>query len=241
MKNIKNHILNIIYPDSITCIGCGRDIDLTKRYGLCDVCISEVPWIKGRSCNACGGPLSEFYDSNICNSCAKFESVMVSCIACYGYSGLGKDLIMDLKYNRKTYLGVHLAEMMSDLINTTIIDDIDLITTVPLHKKRLLARGFNQMDLVGQPLSQLLEISYQNNAITRLRNTPRLKTLDRQDRKSTIDQLFEANRIFVVGKRVLLIDDIFTTGSTMNACAKALLDAGALTVYGAVLSVNFRD
>ena len=243
MSQLKKHILNIIYPENICCISCDKDLGIneTYRYGLCNACEAQITWITGRTCRACGGPLPIEHDSEICYNCEKVESVLIRCEACYGYSGLGKDLIMDLKYKRKTHLGKYLARMMADVVKTTLIDDVDLIVSVPLHKKRLNERGFNQMDVIGEALSVDLSMPYENSAITRTKNTPKMKTLDRQDRKHAINALFDANPDLVLGKRILLIDDIYTTGSTMNACAKSLLSAGALTVHGAVLSVNFRD
>ncbi len=244
MKNtIKNHILNIVYPENITCINCDVDLDenTNHRYGLCSSCLLGIDWIKGRTCQSCGGPLADFHNNNICYNCEKVKSSLVSNAACFGYSGVGKDLIMDLKYNNKTYLGKHFAEMIADLISTTIIEEIDMIVSVPLHKKRFNERGYNQMDVVGQPLSKIVNIPYESTALQRLRNTPRLKNLDRMERKATTDALFKANPNVVAGKRVLLIDDIYTTGTTMNACARALLSENALLVYGIVLSVNFRD
>ncbi len=242
-KGIKNHLLNIIYPNDVSCLICDQDLDFQEkhRYGLCNECNTELDWIKGRTCKACGGPLPEFIENDTCYNCEKQVSYLTDCVACFGYSGLGKDLIMDLKYNRKTYLGIALSEMLGDVIIASFPHEIDVIVSVPLHSRRLAERGFNQMDLIGEPLSAKLGISYSKAALVRRKNTPRLKNLDRHDRKAIMDGLFLANKEHVLGKSVLLIDDIYTTGATMNACAKSLLDSGALNVYGAVLSVNFRD
>lgn len=240
---VKNAMLNLLFPQDISCVACDVDLDLEKayRYGLCDSCLKDIGWIKGPTCKACGGPLGQVTETGICYNCEKSVSYLENCEACFDYSGVGKDLIMDLKYNRKTYLGSVLASMMKDVIVSTYSQEIDLIVSVPLHQSRLRERGFNQMDLIGQPLSQMLEIPYSDKALIRNRKTPKLKELDRLERKEVMEGLFSAQKDYVLGKRVLLIDDIFTTGATMNACAKALFESGALNVYGAVLSVNFRD
>lgn len=243
VEGFKNHLLNIIFPSDVSCISCNRDLGTLREnpYGLCTKCSEKLDWIKGATCRTCGGPLSEFAEGEVCYNCEKQVSYLSDCEACFGYSGLGKDLIMDLKYNRKTYLGIPLAEMLGDVIGASYAYAFDIIVSVPLHRKRLAQRGFNQMDLVGEPLSVKLAVPYVGAALVRSTNTPRLKNLDRHDRKEVMEGLFSAKKECVLGKRVLLIDDIYTTGATMNACAKALLEAGALNVYGAVLSVNFRD
>jgi len=243
IKLIRDSILNMIFPRNISCAACDIDLDLNKvyRYRLCDTCLEGLGWIKGPTCKSCGGPLVQMTETGVCYNCDKTVSYLENCEACFDYSGIGKDLIMDLKYNRQTYLGQVLAEMMKDVITATYSSDIDLIVSVPLHRSRLRQRGFNQMDLIGGPLSEMVGIPYSDKALVRNRKTPRLKGLNRQDRKVVMEGLFSAQKSYVRGKRILLIDDIYTTGATMNACAKALFESGALNVYGAVLSVNFRD
>lgn len=243
LKLIKDSVLNLIFPSHISCAACDLDLDLDKvhRYGLCESCLEDIGWIKGPTCKTCGGPLIQETEVGVCYNCQKSVSHLENCEACFDYSGIGKDLIMDLKYKRHTYLGEILAEMMRDVILATRSQEIDLIVSVPLHRNRLRQRGFNQMDLIGKPLSNMLRVPYSHEALVRSKNTPRLKGLDRLERKALMDGLFLADKKQVLGKRILLIDDIFTTGATMNACAKALFESGALNVYGAVLSVNFRD
>jgi ComF family protein len=243
LNNLKEHLLNIVYPEGISCLGCGRDIelDLEYRYGLCSDCISEINWISGKTCKACGGPISELSESQMCHSCETRFSYLVNCEACFLYEGLGKDLIMELKYNRKTYLGKTLGKMLADVAGASYCETFDLVVSVPLHKRRYAERGFNQMDLIGEVTAEVLEVEYRSDALQRQTNTPRLKGLNRHERKDIMEGLFLADKQIVLGKRILLIDDIYTTGATMNACAKVLLEAGALNVYGSVLSVNFRD
>ena len=242
-SDLSSHLKNLMYPHAITCNGCGKDLDMEVkyRYDLCDVCMDEIKWIKGRTCKACGGPLPQSSCEEICYNCMKRASYFTQVEACFLYDGLGKELIMDLKYNRKTYLGKSLADMLHDVASTCFVQPFDLIVSVPLHKKRLAQRGFNQMDLVGNPLSEKLGTAYKPDVLMRRVNTPRLKNLNRRERMDIMETAFMVNRGQVLGKNVLIIDDIYTTGATMNACAKVLLEAGALNVYGIALSVNFRD
>ena len=146
LEGIKNHLLNIIYPNDVSCLGCDKDLDMQieHRYGLCCECNEKLDWIKGRTCKACGGPLPQFAEGEVCYNCEKQVSYLSDCEACFSYSGLGKDLIMDLKYNRKTYLGVSLSEMIGDVIIASFPYEFDIIASVPLHGRRLAERGFNR-------------------------------------------------------------------------------------------------
>jgi len=243
VEYMAQRILNLIYPEGITCDGCGTELTQEKvsRYNLCDRCLDDVVWVKGPTCKSCGGPVPLVSETNICYNCMKRESYLSETQACFLYEGTGKKLIMDLKYNRKTFLGEPLGQMMYDVASASFAEAIDLILSVPLHKSRLSERGFNQMDLMGNPLSEKMGVPYSNTVLIRKVNTPKLKNLNRNERKNVMREAFLVEKESVLGKRILLIDDIFTTGSTMNACAKVLLEAGALNVYGLALSVNFRD
>lgn len=238
-----SRILNLIYPEAISCNGCGKDLDMgvTHRYDLCHSCLQQIEWIKGRTCRTCGGPIQNASPYETCYSCMKKVSYLSHCEACFLYEGLGKQLIMDFKYNRKTYLGKMFGNMLGDLAKTAFSESIDMIVSVPLHEKRYAERGFNQMDLIGEPLAEVYDVPYRNYVLVRNMNTPKLKNLNRKERMNIMRDAFNVKPEEVLGKRILIIDDIYTTGATMNACAEVLLEAGALNVYGLVLSVNFRD
>lgn len=243
IDEVKEHLLNLIFPKGNSCVACDREIslDAVHRYGLCSNCLKRVHFIKGRTCRACGGPIPNGSEENICHGCAKQVSYLDECIACFGYSGVGKDLIMKFKYERETFLGESLSYIMADIVKASLGETYDMIVAVPLHERRWAERGFNQMDIIGEHLSKQLNVEYVPSILMRTKDSPRLKNLDRYERKEIMEDLFSADSTVVLGKKILLIDDIFTTGATMNACARVLHEAGALNVYGLVLSVNFRD
>lgn len=97
------------------------------------------------------------------------------------------------------------------------------------------------MALIGRSLEAVTGKAYASGALMRIRNTAPLKNMDKEQRREALQGVFQADGSLVRGRRVLLIDDIYTTGATLNACAEALLDEGALAVYASVLAVNFRD
>lgn len=124
-------------------------------------------------------------------------------------------------------LGQRLAERFS-MLNWTI----DMIVPVPMHTTRLRERGYNQAQLLGEVTAQQLTIPCAADAIRRLRQTQSQVTLNAQERLANMQDAFEANPQIVSGQTILLIDDVYTTGATLAACAQAALDAGALAVYG---------
>ncbi len=112
---------------------------------------------------------------------------------------------------------------------------IDLVLPVPLSAARMRERGYNQAGLLARNLAAHFEIDYTENAVFRIRNTAKQSLLLPHERQKNVENAFLADREKVAGKRILLIDDIFTFGATMDACAKSLLDAGAKSVNAAVL------
>jgi ComF family protein len=113
---------------------------------------------------------------------------------------------------------------------------VDLIVPLPISKGHLLQRGFNQTDLFAYPLSLSLGIPYQNKALKRIRETRSQVGLNAKERSENVSGAFKAETSHVMGKVVLVLDDVATTGSSISACANALKDAGAKRVYGLTLA-----
>jgi ComF family protein len=113
---------------------------------------------------------------------------------------------------------------------------VDTVTAVPLSRQRLKQRGYNQAGLLGWPLAKALCVPYASQAIVRIRNTGSQVGLSIRERQENVRGAFGANPRFVRGKNVLIIDDVLTTGATMQACARAFLEAGAFSVYGITLA-----
>ncbi len=236
-------MLRIIYPEKIACIHCGIDLSRHRvyRYDLCESCLRQVRWIEGRSCKYCGAPIPSQLETPYCYTCAVSGHALESCLACFEYADVGKQLIMDYKYNQSTYLSRYFSQMLYDNIMAQGEIEFDMIVPVPLHVSRKRERGFNHMERISKVLAEQLDVLSSGTALQRIKATPRLKNLNRDERKRTLEGVFKADKAQISGKRVLLIDDIITTGSTMNFCAEVLLSAGASAVHGAVLSVNIKD
>jgi ComF family protein len=132
-------------------------------------------------------------------------------------------------------LGETLAKHLVKLVKS-LSWDVDYIVPVPLGSKRFQERGYNQVMLLARPLAWELDIPIKRQALTRIRETRSQVGLSREQRITNVQNAFAAKKHDVNGKKILLVDDVVTTGATINACAKALTEAGAVKVFAATLA-----
>ncbi len=148
-------------------------------------------------------------------------------ISLYYHEGVARDAVLDLKFRNKRYLSRFIARELLKRIPS----DADVITAVPLHVSRRRKRGYNQSELIGRELSGLCKIPY-TELLTRTRRTfEQAKLTEHEQRKKNVRGAFkETDREGITGKRILLIDDVITTGATSEECIRALKSAGAADV-----------
>jgi competence protein ComFC len=135
-----------------------------------------------------------------------------------------------MKYRRNIGFGESIAMQMTDFVRS-LQWPIDVLIPVPLGKKRLKERGYNQVALVARPLAYQLGFSYEPNALKKTRETRSQVGLSVSQRSENVQDAYQADSRVVKGKSVLIMDDVATTGSTLSACTAALLSAGAQEVY----------
>ena len=142
-------------------------------------------------------------------------------------------IIHHFKYNHRTYLAKKIATFMAEKMKSlTNVVDIDLLIPVPLHKKRLKNRGYNQSHLLCQSISSYTSIPLDVSSLIRIKNTKSQTKLNMEQRMENVAGAFQVtNRTKIVGKKILLVDDVITTGSTINACAEQLAVNGAQKIY----------
>jgi ComF family protein len=158
-------------------------------------------------------------------------------------SDIVQSMIKNLKYNFVRSLAAQIGDKMNEFLQNKILSDFRLqdflITAVPLHRKRLNWRGYNQSELIAKNIGSFLKIPYRD-ILQRIRNTPSQAEI--KDRQARIDNLRNSFKIIsganIENKSILLIDDISTTGSTLDNCARALKGAGAKEVIGFVFARN---
>jgi ComF family protein len=151
------------------------------------------------------------------------------------YSGSLRKAILSLKKRQNVALGSAFATRLGRLLSSQHWQP-NLVISIPLAKDRQLERGYNQAALLAMPLAEATEMNYQVGGLARVRETSPQFALTARDRWQNLQSAFLAEASLVANKSVLLVDDIMTTGATMNAAAKALREAGAVKVYGLTLA-----
>lgn len=225
-------LLNIIYPEDVKCIFCNEELMGFNDYPFCKHHKEQFQFIMGYTCIRCGRQINseEHSHQKRCKYCIGEPMYYKNAITMTYYEGPIKHLLYKLKYGHQTYVTKFIARMMYEKIES---DEYDYIIPVPIHKKREIKRGFNQSYLIAKHLSKLSVIQVEKDIISKTQNTPYLSKLSKEERKEILKQAFKITRTSKIkNKRLLLIDDIFTTGATVNAISKELskLEPKSITV-----------
>ncbi len=233
LEKLRDGVLEAIFPSNIYCIRCGSLIDSTRTYALCDDCVRKLHWITGRSCEKCGKALPDVYRGTRCYDCMTLQHSFTKGYSCLTYGLYEREILMDLKYNGKGYLAMKLGDMMYDRM---MCEDLkpDVIIPVPTGRQREKKRGYNQAELLAKRLGKRWSVDVDTVSLCRKKETKPLRSLTPAEREAALADAFgvEKNcRHRIEGKTILLIDDIYTTGATADACSRALLQAGAKDVY----------
>ncbi len=220
--------MELLSPDNIKCIVCEDELPQDSPYGLCDKCLDKLPYVN-KACNRCG---REIYDmSSYCFDCKEGGMEYDKVYSCLNYEDFVHLLVYKLKYGGEKYLAKYMAQIIIDKIKGENIT-ADYILPVPLNQIRQQQRGFNQAELLAQCVSRECNIPLLDN-MQRVRNTPFQASLSREERLVNLKDAFKLkDKALVKGKTILLLDDIFTTGTTINECSKVLKKAGASKVLG---------
>jgi competence protein ComFC len=161
-------------------------------------------------------------------------------ICLWKYTGMVKDSLIRFKfYNKPSYYRTYAKLLAERIKKLTDAESFDMIISVPLHKMKELARGYNQAYIIAKSLSRELDIPEMSYLLERTRHTDTQSLLDRNDRQNNVKGAFKvANTEKLMGKTILLVDDILTTGFTMNECGRVLKEAGAVSVVAATMATG---
>lgn len=221
------YLFDLLYPAKTKCSICGR----VGAEPACNVCMASLDYLQGITCLHCGKQLNENYNHNICPDCKTGAFYYERAYSCFEYCGMGKKLIHKLKYEGQVQLAHVIAGLMVKRIeNEGLL--IDVLVPVPIHEKKLMARGFNQSYIIARELGERLRKPV-IDCLERKSETKEQYNLDRNQRFLNISGAFSVKLSYNNCKymNILLIDDIYTTGSTVNECSKVLKSAGAEKVY----------
>lgn len=231
-----DHLLNFIYPPR--CAACGRRFGLEAGNRVCTGCVARTEKIQAPLCTVCGGPLdSTSAGETLCARCSEAQPAFATARSIARYRTAAEDdrrslpsLIRRHKYGLDQSLDKALAEFLGPMLPYSPAD-FDVVVPVPLHRRRLWWRGFNQAALLASCVARRLERPMVTGALMRKRATTPQTSKDHEARRRNVSRAFAVRRPDrIKGRRVLLVDDVMTTGATVDECARVLLKAGARRV-----------
>ena len=194
---------------------------------------SRIIFLEAPVCDGCGAPFE--HDQGLGARCAacmghprSFDRARSACV----YDDASRDLVLRFKHGDRPELGLLFAKWISRA-GADLVRDADMVTPVPLHPGRLFARRYNQAAEIARPLARLNRLPYQPGILRRARPTPSQGGRSASGRRKNVQGAFavhDQRKSLIEGRRIVLVDDVFTTGATVESCAGVLLRAGALAV-----------
>ncbi|HJX29070.1 MAG TPA: ComF family protein [Thermoanaerobaculia bacterium] len=235
----RDRLLHALLP--APCLGCGQPLPATgTTLGLCQACRGRLRPITGRTCAACARPLEgNLPEGWCCASCRHHPPAFDRLLALWSYEPPLDAVVQALKFRRLDYLGRQLGEALTTRWREEI-DTVDVVVPVPLHWARRLARGYNQAERIASVLAHRVDRPL-IAALGRGRATPPQTSLGRDQRLVNLRKAFRIRRAGAIRKRhVLLVDDVATTGATIEAAATVLKRAGAAEITAIVAGRTLR-
>lgn len=222
LSNLWNFAIKSIFPPK--CVRC-NDI-VTSDATLCLTCWNNIEFIEEPSCKQCGIPFKfDIKNSSICIKCNGNTFCFDSASSIFKYDKFSKKIIHNLKYGDKTYLSNYLATWVKKKIFTRSTHKYNWIVSVPMHRKQLNNRLYNQSTLLAKSLSKKLNVPFLNNALIKTKYTHAQTSMNKYNRRTNIKDSFAFNDIYktlIKNSSIILIDDVYTTGATLNECSKIL-------------------
>ncbi len=233
MNKVVGSIFEFIYPSNLYCISCDKLIDKSSTYSLCSHCLEHIRWQNSsmQMGSQCDSPIEEIIQTLKKTDIEYIRDVYV----CTQYGLYEQGLIFSLKYDGHTYIAPYLSEMLADKLKYEGVT-YDYVLDVPLNIKKYKSRGFNQSELIAKYLCENMSeygFVHLRQGLKRNKKTHPMRGLTKIQREENVKDVFDVSPHVVEiirNKDILLIDDILTTGSTVNECARVLMLAGAKTV-----------
>jgi ComF family protein len=223
---LKRAALDLLFPK--WCVGCGKEGEF-----ICRSCREHLVRVRPPLCPQCGKPQPT---GTLCPSCLNWQADIDGIRSPFQFEGVIREAILQLKYRNLRALSETLAELLGDYLTAHPLPG-EVLVPVPIHPKRLIERGYNQSSLLVQKLGKLVRLPVVDKSLIRQRHAlPQTQTKTVAERRNNVAGAFTCRDQRLKGRQILLIDDVATSGATLNACAEALKAAGATSVWGLTLA-----
>ncbi len=234
LKNCVQSVADDLFPLGITCLCCNNELPTFDF--LCKNCKDKLE-ISKNVCEKCGAEVNEF--TRFCDDCKDNQRYFNKATSCFVYSGTAQTLIYKLKYNSEKYISLCFGKYLANkFLQSDFVKNIDIVTCVPLNIKKQNQRLYNQAEELGKVFQNELKQynlnqEYKFDLLLRTKNTPTQTNLTKKERKQNLKDAFKLNYSSkaIKGKNILIIDDIFTTGATVEEISKLLKNKGAKEIY----------
>jgi ComF family protein len=226
LAKISGAALDLLFPPK--CLGCGKEGKL-----ICRACQKHLTPIVNPICPLCGRPQS----SPILCPAFTVWPASIDCIRSpLRFEGLTREMIHQFKYKNLRSLARPLGSILKDYLLEEPLP-VEVVVPVPLHPRRLKERGYNQSVLLAKEISRLMNLPLAEGEVNRIKYVlPQARTHSAKERHENLKGAFDCRKLSSPGKSILLIDDVATSGATLDACARALKLAGSGPIYGLVLA-----
>ncbi|QHI72022.1 ComF family protein [Aminipila terrae] len=247
--NLGKLLSDLIFPSNIYCICCGNLIDNSRIYALCDQCLESIHWANGRTCAKCGKVLMETEGRKLldqirsgpelCDNCQNNTHYFEQGFTCMQYSSMEREMVHRFKFNGCAYMGDKLGKILLDRILPEHLQ-LHLVMAVPMHPRNQVKRGYNQSELMAKMVAKGLGVDYNNQVLVRKQYKAPMNKLNAEQRYANVKSSYglKQNSPKLEHQSILLIDDVYTTGSTVDECSRLLKEAGAEKVYVLTLAAG---
>ena len=222
-------VLDALMPPR--CAACGEPVDRPRA--LCLACWSTLTFIGRPCCAVCGDPFEVAPAGQpVCGGCLAAPPPWRRAHSALRYDDASRALVLGFKHGDRLHLGQLLAGWMR-LAGAELLADAEVLVPVPLHRRRLVSRRYNQAAVLARALGEAAGVPVSDRALVRVRSTPSQGQRTRSQRARNVQAAFrvdDSRRGEIAGRRVVLVDDVLTSGATAGACARVLLRAGAASV-----------
>lgn len=236
-KNIIDFMLDVLYPKR--CVACDKVLlKIEKDKGFCKACQRKVRFVGPVFCMKCGAPIKDDR-KEFCGNCENNKHIFIQNKAIYRYEGDMRLAMYRFKYaNRRCYAKVfakHAVELYGDWIKR---NKIEVIVPVPMYEPKKKRRGYNQAEVFAKALSEVTGIPMSTEIVRREEDTEAMKQLNAIKRKKNLLNAFSLTKNVVQFRKVLIVDDIYTTGTTMDEVAKMLKYGGMDELFGMSICIG---